>query len=209
MINSRKIADEINVLGITVEELTNEGERDDGMETQEEKGEKDRKNTVVKMTEEPGIGMRVEDEEEPYQKEDKRTNLAAGEVGSIDNAVWEKLTISDDHCKSRDEVEKVVGDTNKSLVREQLRTGQVKEEMKSSTQALLRTVCSSPVGNLNELTSRCEEHIPSTAENAKPVIQIITQYLIEGTACFQVLKRAMSDALYEEQELGHVVKEFM
>ena len=88
-------------------------------------------------------------------------------MGPIDDDVWEKLTISDVRNKSRDEVEKVVGDTNKSLVREQLRTGQMKEETKSSTQVLLRTVCSSLVGNLSELTSRCKERIHSLVKNAK------------------------------------------
>ena len=108
-------ADEITVPGITVEELTNEEERDDGMEMQEEKEEKDRKNTVVKVTEEPGIRMREEDEEEPHRKEDKMTNLAAGVVGLIDAVVQEKLTTNGAHYKPRNIVEKVVGDIDKSL----------------------------------------------------------------------------------------------
>ena len=86
-----------------------------------------------------------------------------------------------------------MGDTNKSLVREQQRTGNVKEEMKSSTQALIRAVCSSPVGNLNEHTSRWEEHILNPAENAK-------QYLTENTSYSHGLGWIMSDTQHAGQE---------
>ena len=97
------------------------------------------------------------------------TNLAAGVVGFIDAAVQEKLTTNGAHYKPRNIVEKVVGDIDKSLpmLSEQLRARQVKGEMKSSIRTLLRIVCSSSVGNFNELTSMCEEHIPSSVENAK------------------------------------------
>ena len=55
-------------------------------------------------------------------------------------------------------------------------------------------MCSSFVGNLNEHTSRCEEHV-------------IMQYPVEGTSWFQVLRMAMSDALYTGQELRYMVEE--
>ena len=91
-------------------------------------------------------------------------------------------------------------------------------------------MCSRILGDFNEFTSMCEEHIPSPLENAKQkddgtpktdrhedrvgydqdgrqVVHIIKQYLIEGTACFHVLGRAMSDTLHAGQELRHVVEE--
>ena len=159
-------------------------------------------------------------------------DTAAGVVVLINADVQERLAINDAHYKLRHIVEEVGGDIDKSLPLpcEQLKTRQTKEEMKSSIRALLRIVCSRILGDFNEFTSMCEEHIPSPVENAKQkddgtpktdrhedmmgydqdrrqVVNIIKQYIIEGTACFHVLGRAMSDTLHAGQELRHVVEE--
>ena len=94
-------------------------------------------------------------------------------MGPIDDAVWEKLTISDAHYKARDEVE-VVGDTHKSLMRNPQRTGNMKEEMKSNTQALIRTVCRVPWGISTSIlvggknTSLAQQRMPSSTSPRTP-----------------------------------------
>ena len=64
------IADEITVPGITKEGLTTERKRDDGVEIQEEEEEENHKNLMAKVTVEPGIRGREENEEEFHRKED-------------------------------------------------------------------------------------------------------------------------------------------
>ena len=49
------------------------------------------------------------------------------------------------------------------------------------------------MGNLNKLTSRCEEHTPSLVKNAK-------QHLTENTGCFNVRGRIISDTMHAGQE---------
>ena len=66
------------------------------------------------------------------------------------------------------------------------------DEIKPSIQTILRIMCSSFMGNLNEHISMCEEHVSM-------------EHPTEGTAWFQVPKRAMSDAIYAEQELRYVL----
>ena len=108
-----------------------------------------------------------------------------------------RMAMSDALCTGQElryMVEEVRGDTNKplSMLCAQPVTRLTKDEIKPSIQAILRIMCSSFAGNLNEHISMCEEHVSM-------------QYPAEGTAWFQVLRRAMSDAICAEQELRYVV----
>ena len=89
-------------------------------------------------------------------------------------------------------VKQVTGDSDKplSMLCEQLGIRLTKDERKPSIQVTLRIECSSLVGNLN--ISMYEE-------------QVNMQYPGEGTAWFQMLKRAMSDPICAGQELRYVV----
>ena len=147
-----------------------------GWRHEKRKRKRTAKNLVAKMTAEPGIRVREEAracsrEKGVEMQESTRGNStrdkAAGVVVLIDADVQERLAINDAHYKLRHIVEEVEGDMDKSLpmLCEQLKTRQTKEEMKSSIRALLRIVCSRILGDLNEFTSMCEEHIPNPVEN--------------------------------------------